>query len=64
MAGGTPASPARRVLAFLLGFRFLDQHHGYAIDDRIQDLALRAAQVVRLFELHFRVTFRAGEDFE
>jgi hypothetical protein len=64
MAGGTPANPARLVLVFLLGFRFLDQHYRYSVDDRIEDLAPRASQVVRLFELHFRVTFRAGEDFE
>jgi hypothetical protein len=63
MAGGTPANPAA-LAGWVFWLGFLDQHHRYAIDDWIQNLALRASQVVRLFELHFRVTFRAGEDFE
>ena len=48
----------------LLRFGFLDEHYRDPIHYRVEDFALRAAQVVRLFELHFRVAFRAREDFE
>jgi hypothetical protein len=62
MAGGTPANPA--TLAFLLWFSFFDQHYGDAVDDRVEHLALGTAQVIRLYELHLRVAFRAREDFK
>jgi len=63
MAGGTPANPAA-LPGGLFWFGFLDQHYRDPIHYRVQHLAVRAAQVVRLFELHFGVAFWAGEDFE
>ncbi len=59
-------SSARPDLPLVGGFcfRLFDQHHRDAVDYWIQDLALRTAEAVRLFELHLGVTFRAGEDLE
>ena len=47
-----------------LRLTLFDQHHRNAIDDRVEDFAVRAAQMVGLLELHFRVAFGTGEDFE
>jgi len=59
-------SSARPDLPLGCGFwlRLFDEHHGDVIHDRVEDLALRTAEVIRLFELHLAVTFRAGEDRE
>ena len=65
MAGGaSPPGPPIALVRRLVWLRFFDQHHRNAVDDGIQHFALRAAQVVWLFELDFRVAFRAGKDFE
>ena len=50
----------------LFGFWFslFDQKHGDAVDDRIEDLAARAAKVVRLLELELGVAFGTGENLE
>ena len=48
----------------MLWLGLFDEHHRDAVDDRVEDLALRTTQVVRLLELHFRVAFWTGEDFE
>jgi hypothetical protein len=63
MVGGTPANPAA-LAGWVFWLGFLDQHYRDAIDYWIEDVAAWASQVVRPFELHFRVTFRASEDFE
>jgi len=51
-------------LLYFFGLGFFDEHYWDAVDDRVEDLALRAAQVIRFLELHLRVAFRAREDFE
>src|SRR2546429_8749010 len=70
---GTPATTSAPLSPFwnwlplarlCLGFAFFDQHHRDAVDDRVEHLAVRAAQLVGLLELHLRVAFRAGQDFE
>jgi hypothetical protein len=47
-----------------LGLSLFDQHHGDPVDDRIEDLALRTAELVGLLELHLGVAFRARQDFQ
>jgi hypothetical protein len=49
-----------------LGFWFslFDQKHWDAVDDRIKDLAARAAKVVRLLELELGVAFGTRENLE
>ena len=67
MAGGTPANPATLVGATasqLFGFGFFYEHHGDVVDYRVEDFALRTAQVIWLLWLYLRVAFGASENFE
>ena len=48
----------------LVGLSFFDQHHWDAVDDRVQDLAVRTAQLIGLLEFDLRVALRARQDFE
>ena|ERR1700674_802221 len=59
MAGGTPANPAT-----LFGFCLFYEHHGDAVNDRVEDLALGTPEVVRLLELDLGVALGTREDFE
>lgn len=47
-----------------LGLSLFNQHHRNSIDDRIQDLAVRTAELVGLLELHLGVALGARQDFE
>lgn len=49
---------------FALWLALFDEQHGDAVDDRIEDLAVRAPEVVRLFELQLGVAPRAGQNLE
>ena len=60
-AGGTPAAAATLELFWLC---FLDEHHRDIVDDRVEHLAVGAAQLIRLLELDLGVALWAGQDFE
>ncbi len=63
MAGLSPANPA--TLAFLLvRYGFLDQHDRDPVDDRINDLAAGAVQLVGLSVLDLGMAFGTGQDLE
>ena len=50
--------------SLLLWFAFFDEQHRDSVDDRIEDLAVRAPEVVRLLQLQLGVAPGAGQYLE
>ena len=57
-------SPGEELGRGRLWFPFLDKEHRDAVDDRIEDLALRAAEMVRFLELQLGVALGARQNLE
>ena len=63
-AGVNPAAALASSQRRLFGLGLFDQHHRDAVNDRVQDLAVGAAQLIRFLELDLGVAFRARQNFE
>ena len=50
--------------SLFLWFAFFDEQHRDSVDDRIEDLAVRAPEVVRLLQLQLGVALGASQNLE
>jgi len=63
---GSRSEPSRvgSLLRVRLRLAFLDEEHRDPVDDRIEDLAVRAPELVRLLQLQLGVAPRAGQNLQ